>query len=162
MNYSMSALTKEDYFTCGAPRIVVFFDAQSLGGFLFEDLEKIGNSRAQAMVEEMQPYPVEVCHVPGAKMELLDHGSRNPISYGQHKLFDTEVGSLGACVRSNRVIPMESTDIKYLKVETLAAMAVRDDATMRDVDHVRNHSQLENVEKASELGRLEGVECDLT
>ena len=95
-------------------------------------------------------------------MELLDHGSRNPISYGQHKLFDTEVGSLGVCVRSNRMIPMESTDIKDPKVETLAAMAVRDDATMRDVDHVRNHSQLENVEKASELGRLEGVECDLT
>ena len=144
------------------PRIIVFCDAQSLGGFLSQDLEKIGNSRAQAMVEEMQPYPVEVRHVPGAKMELLDHGSCNPISYGQHKLFDTEVGSLGACVRSNRVIPMESTDIKDPKVETLAAMAVRDDATMRDVDHVRNHSQLENVEKASELGRLEGVECDLT
>ena len=91
------------------PRIIVFCDAQSLGGFLSQDLEKIGNSRAQAMVEEMQPYPVEVRHVPGAKMELLDHGSCNPISYGQHKLFDTEVGSLGVCVRSNRVIPMEST-----------------------------------------------------
>ena len=64
-------------------------------------------------------------------MELLDHGSRNPISYGQHKIFDTEVGSLGVCVRSNRMIPMESTDIKDLKVETLAAMAVRDDAYMR-------------------------------
>ena len=87
----------------------MFCDAQSLGGFLSQDLEKIGNSRAQAMVEEMQPYPVEVRHVPGAKMELLDHGSCNPISYGQHKLFDTEVGSLGVCVRSNRVIPMEST-----------------------------------------------------
>ena len=34
-------------------------------------------------------------------MELLDHGSRHPISYGQHKLFDTEVMSLGVCVRSN-------------------------------------------------------------
>ena len=108
------------------------------------------------MVEELQPYPVEVVHVPGAKMELLDHGSRNPISYGQHKLFDTEVGSLGVCQRSNRVVPMESTDIKDPKVETLAAMAVRDEAYMRDVDHVRNQSRLENVEKTSEPRQLRG------
>ena len=76
------ALTKEYYFTRGAPRIIVFCDAQSLGGFLAQDLEKIGNSRAQVMVEELQSYPVEVCHVPGTKMELQDHGSRHPISYG--------------------------------------------------------------------------------
>ena len=49
------ALTKEDYLTRGAPRIIVFWDAQSVGGFLSQDLEKIGNSRAQAMVEELQP-----------------------------------------------------------------------------------------------------------
>ena len=66
----------------GAPRIIVFCDAEGLGGFLSQDMEKIGNSRARAMVEEMQVYPVEVVHVPGAKMELLDHGSRIPISYG--------------------------------------------------------------------------------
>ena len=65
-------------------------------------MEKIGNSRARAMVEEMQVYPIEVVHVPGAKMELLDHGSRNPISYGQHKVFDAEAGCLGICQRSNR------------------------------------------------------------
>ena len=108
------------------------------------------------MVEEMQVYPVEVVHVPGAKMELLDHGFRNPISYGQHKVFDTEAGSLGVCQRSNRVVPMESTDIKDPKVETLAAMAVRDEAYMRDVEHVRNQSKLENVEKASELRQIRG------
>ena len=89
-------------------------------------------------------------------MEMLDHGSRNPISYGQHKLYDTEVGSLGVCVWSNRVIPMESMDIKDPKEETLAAMAVRDEAHMRDVEHVRNQSQLENVEKASEVRQLRG------
>ena len=100
------ALTKEDYFTRGAPRIIVMCDAQSLGGFLAQDLEKICNSRAQDIVEELQPYPVEVRHVPGAKMELLDHESRHPISYGQPKLFDSEAGNLGVCVRSNRVIPM--------------------------------------------------------
>ena len=87
------ALTKEHYFTCGALRFVVYCDAEGLGGFLSQDMEKIGNSRAQAMVEEMQVYPIEVVHVPGAKMELLDHGSRNPISYGQHKVFDAEAGS---------------------------------------------------------------------
>ena len=48
---------------------------------------------------------VEVVHVPGAKMELLDYGSRNPISYGQHKVFDAGAGSLGVCQRSNRVVP---------------------------------------------------------
>ena len=87
-------------------------------------------------------------------MELLDHGSRHPISYVQHKLFDTEVGSLGVCVRSYRVVPMESTDIKDLKVETLVAMAVRDTAYMKDVDHVESQTKLENVEKASELRQL--------
>ena len=148
------ALTKEDYFTRGAPRIIVMCDAQSLGGFLAQDLEKICNSRAQDIVEELQPYPVEVCHVPGAKMGLLDHGARHPISYGQHKLFDSEVGSLGVCVRSNIVIPMESTDIKDPKVETLAAMTVRYTAYMRDVDHVERQTELDKVEKASELQQL--------
>ena len=42
------------------------------------------------------------------------------------------------------------------KVELLAAMAVRDEAYMRDVEHVRNQSKLENVEKASELCQLRG------
>ena len=114
------------------------------------------------MVEELQPYPVEVRHVPGAKMELLDHGSRHLISYGQHKLFDFEVGSLGVCVRSNRVIPMESTDIKDPKVETLAAMAVRYSAYMRDVDHVERQTELDKVEKASELRQLRANWEDLS
>ena len=87
------AITKEHYFTRGAPRIIVVKDAQSMGGFLSQDLEKIENSRAQAMVEELQPYSIEVHHVPGPKMEFLDHGSCHPISYGQHKVFDAEAGS---------------------------------------------------------------------
>ena len=74
----------------------------------------------------------------------------------QHKVFDTEAGSLGIGQRSNRVVLMESTDIKDPKVELLAAMAVRDEAYMRDVEHVRNQSKLENVEKASELRQLRG------
>ena len=51
---------------------------------------------------------------------------------------------------------MESTDVKDPKVELLAAMALRDEAYMRDVEHVRNQSKLENVEKASELRQLRG------
>ena len=70
-------------------------DAKSMAGFIATDLEKVENSRAQAMLEELQPYQLEVRHVPGPKMEFLDHGSRNPISYGQHKLFDSEAGFLG-------------------------------------------------------------------
>ena len=53
--------------------------------------------------------------------------------YGQHKVFNAEAGSPGICVRSNRVIAMESTEINDPKVETFAAMAVRDTAYMRDV-----------------------------
>ena len=101
-------ITKEHYFTRGAPKIIVMNDAKSMAGFLDTDLEKIENSRAQAMVEELQPYQIEVRHVPRPKMEFLDHGSRHPISYGQHKVFDAEVGTLGICVRSNRVTAMET------------------------------------------------------
>ena len=106
------------------------------------------------MVEELQPYPIEVRHVSGPKMEFLDHGSQHPISYGQHKVFDAEIGTLGICVRSNRVIAMEITDIKDPKVETLAAMAVRDTAYMRDVDHIERQTEFDKVEKASELRQL--------
>ena len=91
-----------------------------------DDMEKIKNSRARAMVEEIQIYPVQVVHVPGAKMGLLDYGSRNPISFGQHKEFETEAGDLGICMRSNRITPMESCDVKDPKVEILAAMALQD------------------------------------
>ena len=75
-----------------------------MAGFLAQDLEKIDNTRAKNMVEELQPYNIEVRYVPGQTMEFPDHGSRHPISHGQHMLFDTEVGSLGICVRSNRVL----------------------------------------------------------
>ena len=94
-----NCIRKEHYFTRGAPKIIVMNDAKSMAGFMNTDLEKVENSRAQAMLEELQPYQIEVKHVPGPKMEFLDHGSRNPIFYGQHKVFDTEVGSLGICVR---------------------------------------------------------------
>ena len=35
------ALTKEHYFTCGAPSITVFCDCEGLGRFLADDIEKI-------------------------------------------------------------------------------------------------------------------------
>ena len=47
------ALTKEHYFTCGAPRITVFCDCEGLGRFIADDIEKINNSRARAMVDEI-------------------------------------------------------------------------------------------------------------
>ena len=130
------------------------YDAKSMAGFLSQELDKIDNSRAQNMVEELQPYRVEIRYVPGPKMEFADYGSRHPIYYGQHKLFDSEPGSLGICVRSNRVVPMESTDIKDPKVETLAAMAVRDPGYMRDVEHIKRQADLDQVEKTSELRKL--------
>ena len=65
------ALTKEHYFTCGAPRITVFCDCEGLGRFLADDMEKIKNSRARAMVEEIQIYPVEVVHVSGVSTKSL-------------------------------------------------------------------------------------------
>ena len=139
------ALTKEDYFTRGAPKITVMCDTKSMAGFLSQELEKIDNSRAQSMVEELQPYRIEVRYVPGPKMEFADYGSRHPISHGQHKLFDTEPGSLGICVRSNRVVPM---------VETLAVMAVRDPGYMRDVEHIERQADLDQLEKTSELRQL--------
>ena len=61
---------------------------------------------------------------------------------------------LAVSVRSNRVIPMESTDIKDPKVETLAAMAVRDSEYKRDIDHIERQTGLDKVEKASELWQL--------
>ena len=106
------------------------------------------------MLEELQPYQIEVRHIPGPKMEFLDHGSRNPISYGQHKLFDSEAHSLGICVRSNRVMALDSVDVKDPKVETLAAMAARDDSYLRDVEHVEVHSDPDRLEKSSELHQL--------
>ena len=62
-----------------------------MAGFLSQELDKIDNSRAQNMVEELQSYSVEARYVPGLKMEFTDYGSR----HGQHKLFDSEPGSLG-------------------------------------------------------------------
>ena len=87
-------------------------------------------------------FPIDVVHVPGVKMELLDHGSRYPISIGQHKEFEAEAGTLGICHRSNRVSPMESCDVKDPKVELLAAMALQDEDYRKDVDHVKNQSKL--------------------
>ena len=49
---------------------------------------------------------------------------------------------------------MESCDVKDPKVEILAAMALQDEGYKRDVDHVRNNSDLEKVEKSSELRQL--------
>ena len=77
--------------------------------------------------------------------------SRNPIPYGQHKLFDTEVGSLGICVHSNRAL---SIDVKDPKVEILAAVAMEDDNYLREIEHIEQQSDLEHVEKSSDLRQL--------
>ena len=136
------ALTKEDYYCRGAPKITVMCDAKSMAGFLAQDLDKIDNVRALNMVAEFQQYNVEIRYVPGPCMKFPDHGSRNPISSGQHKLFDTEVGSLGICVRSNRVL---SIDVKDPKVEILAAVAMEDENYLRDIEHIEQQSDLELV-----------------
>ena len=96
------AMTKEDYYCQGARRILICSNAKSLKGFLSQDLEKIENKRKQRMVEEMTPYNVNIRYVPGPKLEFADHGSRYPISYGQHKWFESEPGELGICVPSCR------------------------------------------------------------
>ena len=148
------AVTKEHYYTRGAPKIVIMNDAKSMAGFIASDLEKVENTRAQAMLEELQPYNLEVKHVPGPRMEFLDHGSRNPISFGQHKVFDSEPGALGICVRSNRVMALDSVDVKDPKVETLAAIGAQDESYLRNVEHVENNSDPNTLEKSSELRQL--------
>ena len=129
-------------------------DAKSMAGFIASDLEKVENARAQAMLEELQPYNLEIKHIPGPRMEFLDFGSRYPISFGQHKTFDSEVGALGICVRSNRVMAMDSVDIKDPKVETLAAIGAQDQSYVRNVEHVENSSDPTTLEKSSELRQL--------
>ena len=119
-----------------------------MAGFLSQDLDKIDNTHAQNIAEELQPYNLEVRYVPGPCMEFPDHGSRSPISYGQHKLFDTKVGSLGICVRSNRVL---SVDVKDPKLEILAAVATEIESYLRDIEHSEQQSELNHVEKSSEL-----------
>ena len=47
--------------------------------------------------------------MPGKKMEVPDFGSRHPIFFKDHELFETEAGSLGICVLSGRVL---SFDVK--------------------------------------------------
>ena len=111
-------------------------------GFLAQDLDKIDNVCALNMVAEFQPYNVEIRYVPGPCMKFPDHGSRNTISYGQHKLFDTEFGSLAICVHSNRVL---SIDVKDPKVEILAAVAMEDENYLRDIEHIEQQSDLEHV-----------------
>ena len=145
------ALRKEDYFCRGARKIIVCSDAKSLGGFINQDLEKIKSDRKQQMVEEMLPYRLEVRHVPGLQMELADHGSRYPISHGQHRWIEAQPGEIGIMVRSNRV---QSTDIKDPKVEILAGIAARDNVYQNNVDHIENQDSLNVIHKASELKKL--------
>ena len=66
------ALTREDYFTRGARKILVYSDAKSLAGFLDQDFDKTENERKQKMVEELMPYNIQVRYVLGAKMEFAD------------------------------------------------------------------------------------------
>ena len=145
------ALRKEDYFCRGARKILVCSDAKSLGGFINQDLEKIQSDRKQQMVEEMLPYRLEVRHVPGLQMELADHGSRYPISHGQHRWIEAQPGEIGIMVRSNRV---QSTDIKDPKVEILAGIAARDNVYQNNVEHIENQDSLNVIHKASELKQL--------
>ena len=93
---------KGGLFLQGARKILVCSDAKSLKGLLHQDLDKIENERKQKMVEEMLQYRSEVRYVPGPKIEFADHGSRYPISHGQHKWFESQPGELAICVRAIR------------------------------------------------------------
>ena len=153
------ALRKEDYYCRGARKIIVCSDAKSLKGFINQDLEKIESERKQKMVEEMLPYRLEIRYVPGAKMELADHGSRYPISFGQHRWIESQPGELGILVRSNRV---QSTDLRDPKVEILADIAARDAVYQNNVDHIENQDSLSLVHKSSELKQLASDWDDLS
>ena len=103
------------------------------------------------MVEELIPYNIEVRYVPGKNMEFPDHGSRYPISHGEQKLFDTELGSLGICVRSRRV---QSVDVKDPKFKILARVAMEDHRYLRDIELVVQQTDLDHLGKDSELRQL--------
>ena len=153
------ALTKEDYFCRGARKILIFSDARSLKGFLNQDLDKIENERKQKMVQERLPYRIEVCYVPGPKMEFADRDSRYPISHGQHKWFESQPRELGILVRSNRV---QSMDFKDPMVEILAGIAARDDIYQKNVEHIENQDDLNLIHKSSELKQLRSDWEDLS
>ena len=59
------------------------------------------------MVERLMPYNIDVRYVPGKQRETPDFSSRNPISEENHELFKIEVGRLGICVSSRRVIDVK-------------------------------------------------------
>ena len=145
------ALRKEDYYCRGARKILVCSDAKSLKGFLNQDLEKIESERKLKMVEELLPYRIEIRYVPGPRMEFADHGSRYPISYGQHQWFEPQPGELGILLRSNRV---QSTDLLDPKVEILAGIAAGDNVYQNNVEHIENQDSLNQVHKSSELKQL--------
>ena len=97
------------------------------------------------------PYNVDIRYVPGPKMEFAVHGSRYPISYGQHKCFESEPGELGIYVRSRRV---QSVDFRDPKVEILAGIAAQDDIYQKNVEHTENQNGPELIHKSSELRQL--------
>ena len=105
-------------------------DAKSMAAFLEQDLEKKDNPREQRMVERLMLYNMEVRYVPGKRMEVPDFGSRHPIFMENHKLFETDIGSLGIFVRSKRV---QSLDLKDPKIEILARVASGDQNYLRDI-----------------------------
>ena len=85
-------------------------------------------------------------------MEVPDFWSRHQISKENPKLFETEIGNLGICVRSRRVL---SLDVKDPKIEILARVASGDQNYLSDLTNIEQQVGINHISKESEvlLGR---------
>ena len=65
-----------------------------------------------------------------------------------HKLFKSEIGSLGICLRSRRV---QSLYVKDPKIKILARVASGDQDYLRDIAYIEQRVDIDHISKESEL-----------
>ena len=68
------------------------------------------------MLEKLLPYNICAQYTPGAKLGLVDFGSRAPITQDNHREFRIENNDIGIKVKTNRVKSLNFKEHSLMKL----------------------------------------------
>ena len=89
----------------------------------------------------------------GSKMAVVDYGSREPMTEGDHREYRISNNDIGIKVKTNRVKELNARDHSLTK---LAQLGKEDVMYCRMVDHLKRNTDHSRIEEECELSKLRG------
>ena len=108
-----------------------------MGTFIKSNLQQVKNRISFRVLERLLPNNIEV---EGKEMDVVDYGSRTPISEGNQREFRISNNDIGIKVKTNRV---RRLNIRDHSLTNIAELAKEDVMYCRMIEHLKRGTKLE-------------------